>query len=206
MEIIIMGGFLGSGKTSVILQMAKYLVQKGKSGKNSVVILENEIGEVSIDDKVLRADGFQVENMFSGCICCTMSGELVVNVHNLIHQFQPDWLILEATGVAYPKKVRETLKSSMDIKCRIFCVADAKRWKRLQLPMGNFINDQLDEADIIFLNKKDRVSREKLDEAEQDIRRLNTEAMQYSVSAVEGISNDIWREIFTGNMEGGDLK
>lgn len=198
MEIIIVGGFLGSGKTSVILQMAKYLAGIKKNKKGSVVILENEIGEVSIDDKVLRAGGFQVENMFSGCICCTMSGELVVNVHNIIHQFNPDWLIMEATGVAYPKKIRETLNASMDVKTRIFCVADARRWKRLQAPMGEFINEQLDEADIVFINKIDKATEEDRSFAERDICRLNETAERYSVSAELGIGNDVWRRVFHG--------
>ena len=79
MKMIIMGGFLGAGKTSLVLQMARYLAGRNPDKQAKVVILENEIGEVSIDDKILKSGGFEVQTMFSGCVCCTMAGELMGN-------------------------------------------------------------------------------------------------------------------------------
>ena len=101
-KLLIIGGFLGSGKTSVILQLAKHLVGPTSDSHAKVVILENEIGTVSIDDKTLSNTGLNVEPMFSGCVCCTMAGELVVNVGSIITRLAPDWIILETTGMAYP--------------------------------------------------------------------------------------------------------
>ena len=67
MKVLILGGFLGSGKTSLLLQLAYYMTGHLSGDKKyQVVILENEIGEEGIDDKLLRGNGYQVENLFSG--------------------------------------------------------------------------------------------------------------------------------------------
>lgn len=79
MKAIILGGFLGSGKTSIILQLAKYVTETTHtSDKTSTVIIENEIGETGIDDKVLASQGFEVKNLNAGCICCTMVSDLAL--------------------------------------------------------------------------------------------------------------------------------
>jgi G3E family GTPase len=76
MNVLLFGGFLGSGKTSIILQVAKYLAegfstQQLASGKLSLVIIENEVGETGIDDKILKAEGLNVRELIAGCICST---------------------------------------------------------------------------------------------------------------------------------------
>ena len=75
MKVLILGGFLGSGKTSLLLQIAYYMTGHLSGDKKyQVVILENEVGEEGIDDKLLRGNGYQVENLFSCFACCTLSG------------------------------------------------------------------------------------------------------------------------------------
>ena len=98
MRIIILGGFLGSGKTSVLLQLARYLVDKEKesSAEFKVAIIENEVGDVGIDDKVLVSEGFSVSNLFAGCACCTLSGELVYSIRNIGKELNPEWLIIDS--------------------------------------------------------------------------------------------------------------
>lgn len=201
MNMIIIGGFLGAGKTSLVLQMAKYLVGEDPQRQSKVVILENEIGEVSIDDKVLESCGFKVETMFSGCVCCTMAGELVSNVYQVMENMNPDWIIMEATGVAYPLRIKENLEHSLQLECRIFCVADAKRWMRLQVAMPAFMHDQLDGAEVIFINKIDAVDDKQLREVEESIRGFGTEAKCHYISAAKGIQEDVWREVFRGYEE-----
>ncbi len=71
MNFLIIGGFLGSGKTSLLLQLASYM--REKLGIEKTVILENEIGEVGIDDRVLSGAGCNVRSIFAGCVCCTIS-------------------------------------------------------------------------------------------------------------------------------------
>ena len=70
MNLLILGGFLGSGKTTVLLQLAKYITgDHVKPGETKVAIIENEIGEQGIDDKILKSGNYSVENLFAGCAC-----------------------------------------------------------------------------------------------------------------------------------------
>lgn len=198
-KLLIIGGFLGSGKTSVILQMARYLVEQGEYRENKVVILENEIGKVSIDDKTLASGGFNVETMFSGCVCCTMSGEMVLNVRSITTRFRPEWIILETTGMAYPYKVKLALHEAIpDLECMICCLADGKRWQRLQKveQLAEFSREQLEGAELVLINKSDLVSEEKLTEIDASIKECNDSARIFHVSALRGIGEETWREIF----------
>ncbi len=203
MKMIILGGFLGAGKTSLMLQMARYLVGEEQETAAKVVILENEIGEVSIDDKILAGRGFEVSTMFSGCVCCTTAGELVSNVYRIQETFHPEWLILEATGVAYPLRIKENIERSVRLKSgRIFCVADAGRWFRLRKAMEAFMRDQLDQADVIFINKMDAVDEETLKQVEESVRDFNRTGKCIPVSAIHPIEDAVWRQVFEEPGEG----
>jgi G3E family GTPase len=199
MKVIIIGGFLGSGKTSLVLQLARYLADSGPEARPfppvkaaRVVIVENEIGEVGIDDRVLRDSGFRVQGMFSGCVCCTMSGELSMNIHNIIQTLDPEYIIMEATGVAFPSNIKEVLSSSLKLDCRICCVTDAKRWQRLLIPMQNMIADQLYEADVVVINKIDLVDQDTLAAVEQSVKSFNSQAVCYKSSALKDIDPALW--------------
>lgn len=202
-KLLIMGGFLGSGKTSVILEMAKSMAKDADGNHPKVVVLENEIGEISIDDKTLENAGFNVETLFSGCVCCTMSGELITNLHIVIERFSPEWIILETTGMAYPGKVKHTLEDAMpDLDCFICCLADAKRWPRMQkVPqLKEFSRQQLEEARFILINKSDLVKEEALMELDNSIRTINQRASIYHVSAKNGIPVETWNAIFREDL------
>lgn len=193
MKIVILGGFLGAGKTSVVIQLAKCVVGDNPEQAAKVVIIENEIGAVSIDDKVLRSGGYEVANMFSGCVCCTMSGELVIGLHEIMRDLKPELIIMEATGVAYPHNIRETIMQSLpDVDCTVTCVTDAKRWQRLLRPMEMLLKDQLDAADVILINKVDLVDAETLTEVEASIKTFNDQAKFFKISAMEAIPAEIF--------------
>ena len=186
MKIIIIGGFLGSGKTSTIIPLARYLVGDNPEGRQKVVILENEIGEVGIDDQLLRGAGYEVEGLFSGCVCCTLSGELVLSVMQIRKDINPEYIIMEATGVAFPKSIRQALAESLKTDAAVCCVVDGKRWKRLLVPMEMLIKDQLDGADVILINKTDSVDEQTAQEAEDSVRSFNSTAEIHRISAKSG--------------------
>lgn len=192
MNMLVLGGFLGSGKTSVLLQLAKHIIGEDSDKYAKVVILENEIGEVSVDDKILRSKGYAVENMFSGCVCCTMSGEMVINVKKIMTDLQPDWIIMEATGVAYPYNIVETLQRSIkDIGMKVVCLADAKRWNRLLIPMGQLIADQLNGADFVLINKIDMVDENTLEQVDNSVASFNTKAQRFHINANKEIAEQV---------------
>ena len=198
MQVIIVGGFLGSGKTSVVLQMARYLVGDTVDKEAKVVIVENEIGEVGIDDRVLKSEGYSVKGLFSGCVCCTMSGELVININTIQKDMDPDYLIMEATGVAYPSSIKEILEQALKLNSKICCITDAKRWARLLKPMGTMIQGQLEDADVILINKIDLVEADVLSEVVKSVKSFNDTAICHSVSAMQKIDDSIWSELIAG--------
>jgi G3E family GTPase len=199
MKIIILGGLLGSGKTSVLMSFAKELSGIGENGKPKVVVIENEIGETGVDDKLLKTGGYKVENMFSGCACCTMSGEMVQNVKDIKRDFDPEMIIIESSGVGYPHEIKAKIKKALDLNSSIVAVVDAKRWKRMLIPMETMLKDQLIDTDFIFVNKIDLVDQEMIDFVNGSVKTFVPEAKVFDVSAVSGIDESIIHEVLTAS-------
>ena len=167
MNFLIIGGFLGSGKTSLLLQLITYM--RKTLGIKKTVILENEIGKVGIDDRVLAGAGYDVRGMFAGCVCCTMAGELSLTVKAIERDIAPEWIIMEATGMAFPQNVKEHLADSLGMDSRICCLVDAKRWPRLLHAMEQLIPQQLKEADVVLVNKTDLIEAEALQSVRESV-------------------------------------
>ena len=79
-----------------------------------------------------------------------------------------------------------------DLECRVCCVTDAKRWNRLLIPMGNLLPDQLDRADVIIINKVDKVDQDEADKVEQSIRQFNDTAVFFRICANEPIYTKVF--------------
>lgn len=195
MKVLILGGFLGSGKTTLLLQLARYLTETSATdSQTKVVILENEAGQKSIDDKLLKSSGFPVQTLFNGCICCSLSGEIVPAVIKIDEISHPEWLIIETTGLAYPGMIQENLKEAIWLDSVICTVVDSSRWKRFLVPMHNLLQSQIECADVVLINKKDLVEPQILQEIEQDVRQFQKsgkEARCFFLSALEPLASEI---------------
>ncbi len=192
MKILLLSGFLGSGKTSALLQLASYLVRTSPRGGTSVMIIENEIGEVGVDDKVLKAQGLQVKELFAGCACCTGGADLLADIRTIRDTVDPAWIIIEATGVAYPLQIRESVEACFRIPVKILALADAKRWKRLHAYMAQLIEGQVDSADCILLNKVDLVEEQEADAIVEELRGYNAAAEIHKVVANKPMDDALW--------------
>lgn len=199
MRIMVLGGFLGSGKTSVLLQLAAYLTERdGGIGEKQIAIIENEIGQIGIDDKILRGKGFSVKDIFAGCVCCSLNGDLLDGIRELQEELDPKWLIIEATGIAFPDKIASSIQESLGISAQLIVLVDTSRWQRVRIPMANLIEGQLKEAQFILLNKIDLTDEENLQSTEAEIRQINEDATILRVSGIENISEKIWQVIIDG--------
>ena len=195
MNIIILGGFLGSGKTTALIQFARYLADISHPDKEyKAVILENEVGSVGIDDQYLRGSGFAVNNLFAGCACCTVAGELVIAVDRILREMSPEWLIIETTGIAYPGLMRDNLKGALGLDSRVCVLTDASRWRRLRVPMENLLRGQIECADVVLLNKTDLVGEDTLQSMERDIQAFRPGVPTIRISALSEIPCEVWRE------------
>lgn len=196
MKVLILGGFLGSGKTTALMQLARHIVDNSKSeAENKVIILENEVGEVGIDDMYLRSGGLQVSNLFSGCACCTVSGELIGSLTAIKETYDPDWVIVETTGIAYPGRIQESLKWGLDLDSSVAVVVDAKRWKRLRIPLHELLQGQIVNSAAVLINKCDLVDEQAVDEVERDIRELDENTKIYRISALEPVPAQVWNGV-----------
>ena len=174
MKILLVGGFLGSGKTSFVLKLAHHMIED--LGIANIVILENEIGEVGVDDKLIEGAGYQVQGLFSGCVCCTLAGELPSAIWQIERDIAPDWIIMEATGMAFPSSIKKNLQAALGKECKIICLTDAQRWKRLFAAMSHLFRDQILDADVVLVNKADLVDSETIEKVMADVRGLNGSA------------------------------
>ena len=196
MKVLILGGFLGSGKTTVLLQLARYLTDHTDSDSQyRVLIVENEVGETGVDDQYLRGEGLAVETLFAGCACCSLSGDLVRMFQRLRKEYDPEWIVLEATGIAMPENIRIVLKASMQLESHSVVLVDANRWKRIRIPLHDLLWDQISGADTILINKSDLVDDNTLNEIEKEIHSINEKADVFRICALHPIQEDLWEHI-----------
>lgn len=199
MKVLLLGGFLGSGKTTILLRLAQYLVANTE-GKTKVMIIENEIGEVGVDDKILKSQGLQVRELFAGCACCSGGSDLINDIATIKEQYDPEWLIIESTGVAYPLQIKQNVEGCFKVKVGVLCLADAQRWRRLRRAMSDLIDCQLECADWILLNKVDLVEPELPSDIEKEIRNVNSGARIWHTIGNKPMDENIWNEIAGGGV------
>lgn len=195
MKVLIVGGFLGSGKTTFILHLARYLT-KGNQNHAAVkaVIIENEIGDTSIDQTALKNLNLQVKNLFSGCACCTLAGETADAMLAIREQINPEWVILEATGVAIPENIRHML-DQMKIPSSVCVLVDAQRWNRIRIPLRHILKPQIEKADNICITKTDALCANELRQAELDISLLNPKAVIHKLPLPDTTDETIYQTI-----------
>ena len=198
MDMIVVSGFLGSGKTTMILAtIGKYI----ETTKKKVVIIVNDFGKIGIDGTVMKKYGLEVQDMPSGCICCTLGADFLETVNTVASNFKPDLILVEPTGIADPANIIDTMKMYQGPKVdpiRIFVVVDAVRFplifKALAVPLRN----QLNAADVIVINKIDESGPEAIRVVKASLEGLGIRKRMISTSAVTGENLDQVVEAMVG--------
>lgn len=152
-------GFLGSGKTTLI----KKLLKEDYFGKNPYLI-ENDYGAVNLDDQLKREVGVQVIDMSSGCICCSLVENFLVELEELIRMRQPEHIIIEPSSVSKLSELRNVF-SMLKIPYELYTavtVVDAKRFAQNQYVAEEYFWDQIKSADAVVLSKIEKMQKEKL--------------------------------------------
>lgn len=174
--IYVLTGYLGSGKTTVLLALLERLKNEGK--RPAVII--NEFGDADVDGQIIGED-VPMESMLGGCICCSIRGDLSMTILNLYEQYNPDILIIEATGAAHPAEIIEgvsdaSLLTKTELRT-IVNVIDARRLLDTYLYSAKketrLYISQIQSAGWLLLNKIDRVPIESLPLLEEWIRKYN---------------------------------
>ena len=183
MQILIISGFLGSGKTSILMPFVKRLTAKGKK----VAIIENEIGERGVDDLYLKEHGLLVKEIYQGCICCDLRTDLVSALIELERDYKPEVIVMEPTGVADPYLTLSALAGYpgyVESKTMV-SVVDAERFEEIIDLKISLVIDGVKTADLIALNKIDLISPENLEILRNEIQRINPDSELISVSALD---------------------
>jgi G3E family GTPase len=175
-QVIVVGGFLGSGKTTTIINMGKYLAERGKK----VAIIVNEIGEVGIDGDVIKRFGFDTKEITSGCICCSLKVGLRTTINLLVKEYKPDIIMIEPTGIAFPHVIRnevELMNLGEEVKIApLVTLIDGSRFKSLMKEVKEFAMRQIIDAEILGINKVDLIEPIRLPILEASVQQLNPKA------------------------------
>ncbi len=176
--VTVLTGFLGAGKTTLLNHILTE--QHGKR----IAVIENEFGEVGIDDAIVLDAEEEIFEMNNGCICCTVRGDLIRILGNLMRRKDRfDQILIETTGLADPAPVAQTffVDDEMSAQLRLDAIVTVVDAKHLiphlddDKPEGveNEAIEQLAFADRVVLNKIDLADTAQLAEVETRIREIN---------------------------------
>jgi G3E family GTPase len=176
--VTVLTGFLGSGKTTLL---NKILTEN--HGKK-IAVIENEFGEIGVDNDLVVQAEEEIFEMNNGCICCTVRGDLIRILNQLLRRKDRfDYILIETTGLADPSPVVQTFFTDDDLRDQftldgVVTTVDAKH-VMLHLNDSPECREQIAFADVILLNKTDLVSEEELVALEARIKHINNQAKTY---------------------------
>ena len=174
-KIDIFSGFLGAGKTTLI----KKLITEAYAGEK-LVLIENEFGEIGIDGGFLAEAGIQINEMNSGCICCSLVGDFGKALKQVLTEYAPDRILIEPSGVGKLSDVIRAVQGAATegaVLGGFTTVVDAGKCKMYMKNFGEFFNDQVENAGCIILSHTGTTSAHKIETAVALLREHNPTAV-----------------------------
>ena len=166
----LISGSLGSGKTTLLRKIL------GQADRRYAVLM-NEFGELPIDSEVIRGTNVEIAELVGGCVCCSLTGELEAAVEEILDRVHPEYILLEATGIAEADalvfEVEEKIpRVRLD---SVVCIVDTDASIRFP-SVGYAGRSQLRAADIVLINKIDLVTEAEIQKVVAQIREFNPDA------------------------------
>lgn len=174
MQLIVLTGFLGSGKTTALLSFARELSRTGAK----VAIIVNEIGDVGIDNLLLKQLGANVWELLGGCVCCTLTADLATTLSKISADYAPEYVFLEPSGASNPGRIPDALLYSPDLpisRISWLAIVDPLRLEELVTVIEPLMESHLRVADVAVITKKDEATPEQIEAARQWIAGLRPE-------------------------------
>ena len=151
MKVLVVSGFLGAGKTTFIRELARHI-------EGSVVVLENEFGEVGVDGALLKDAPVEVVELAQGCICCTMRTDFLRAVDEIGRRYHPDILLIEPTGVGSLSLILSSLSKGVGAGVELappVTIVDAESFGDYIEVFGDFYRDQIAGAPTLVVTKSE---------------------------------------------------
>ena len=198
MNILLCGGFLGAGKTTLINKLLRGMTARGLT----VAVVENEAGQEGIDTALVEAGGIRVTPLFGGCVCCQISGEMLTAVQRIEDELAPDWVVVEMSGLALMDGIRDTFRryGRPSLVLHTLAVADMARWPKLLRAMEPVIRRQLAGAGVVAVNKVDLAPPGAGELAQ--VAELAPGAVLVPLSAAGAEPVQVWDQIHTALLRG----
>lgn len=178
-DVYLFSGFLGSGKTSMLVDVLRQCKEEGL--KPAVIM--NELGEIPFDSRAVDVE-VPLKEILDGCICCTGGEKTEAQIQTLLHEADFDVLIIETTGAAHPVEALDAVYSPLfadrlNIK-GIVTVADSRRWlerEGLSPQARSLFLEQIRHAHLILANKSDLLTEAEKARVVFELQGLNPNAM-----------------------------
>lgn len=177
-DVYLLSGFLGSGKTSFLLHTIRQLREQGKKP----AILMNEFGALPFDSNVVEGEGdVPLKELLEGCICCTGSEKTEAQLQGLLEENKDiDVILIETTGAAHPVEALDAVYSpffadQLDVK-GIVTITDAKRWverERLTPQIRALFMEQIRHAHLLIVNKTDLLTEDEIASVTMELSNFN---------------------------------
>ncbi|MCB2227815.1 MAG: hypothetical protein KQH53_14135 [Desulfarculaceae bacterium] len=196
MRLILVSGFLGSGKTTLILQLGKALAAQGRKA----AIIVNEIGDIGLDNQLMIRLGLNVYEILGGCVCCTLAGDLPNTLRQLQESYAPDLVLMEPSGAADPQGVMNALEGiPQDLVDQVkrITILDPLRLEGLWAVLQPLIQSTVENCDLALINKSDAASASEMAYARDLLSRHNPAAKAFAVSAQEGLEPAVLEELLS---------
>lgn len=145
----VFSGFLGSGKTTII----SHLIEVEQLQGQQIIYIKNEIGDENIDAQLMKGKNIASKELLNGCICCTLVGPFIQAIDELIDQYHPDRIIIEASGVADPAAIALMIDSHPKLnRDGVISIIDVTNFEGYQ-DLSQTAKNQTKFTDLIVFNK-----------------------------------------------------
>jgi len=170
MKILIVSGFLGAGKTTFIKELARRT-------KKEIAIFENEYGTSGVDGDILKeATNVNIWELTEGCICCSVKGDFAASILTIANTVNPDYLVIEPTGVAMLSNLIANLSQIEYEHIRLMApisIVDALSLDRYKNEFPEIYKDQIEFADTLIFSKTENLANEEKDKLNLEVSEIN---------------------------------
>ena len=171
MKILLVSGFLGAGKTTFIKEMAKNI-------NLEFVVLENEYADIGIDGDFLDEKNLNVWEMSEGCICCSMKGDFKSSIKRIYSEINPEYLIIEPTGVGMLSSIVENIREIDNNDIEILnplTLIDITSFNEYLETFNNFFIDNLKNTGKVILTKLENYNPFDIENIKDEILKINSD-------------------------------